>query len=86
MKAGDVLATAVGFRNPPRNVFVDFGVYDLRQKNAASEDPAWAAAHPGDQAQHGICWFDLLSATDEVTVRALPGADSKSGKTSDYCQ
>ncbi len=37
---------------------VYWGVYDLRQRNASSNDPAWAAAHPGDVALYGICWFD----------------------------
>ena len=39
---GEVIATEVGFLN---NVSVDFGVYDMRQKNEASKDPAWASAH-----------------------------------------
>jgi hypothetical protein len=34
---GEVIATEVGFFN---NVSVDFGVYDMRQKNEASKDPA----------------------------------------------
>ena len=39
---GEVIATEVGFLN---NVSVDFGVYDMRQKNEASKDAAWASAH-----------------------------------------
>ena len=41
VKVGEVIATEVGFLN---NVSVDFGVYDMRQKNEASKDPSWASA------------------------------------------
>ena len=82
--AGEVIATAVGFTRDP-NTFVDWGVYDLRSKNSASQDPTWAAKHPNDQEQHGVCWFDLLSPEDEALVRSLPPADGVSGSTSDYC-
>jgi hypothetical protein len=82
---GEVIATEVGFLN---NVFVDFGVYDMRQKNEASKDPAWASAHsqfPADS--YGICWFDSLPQADSVAVKLLPSRDgTHSGKTSDYCK
>jgi hypothetical protein len=66
---GEVIATEVGFLN---NVFVDFGVYDMRQKNEASKDPAWASAHsqyPADS--YGICWLDALPQADSLVVKAL---------------
>ena len=82
---GEVIATEVGFLN---NVFVDFGVYDMRQKNEASKDPAWASAHseyPADS--YGICWLDSLPQADSLAVKALPSRDgSKNGQTSDYCE
>ena len=82
---GEVIATEVGFLN---NVSVDFGVYDMRQKNEASKDPAWASAHsqyPADS--HGICWLDSLPQADSLAVKALPSRDgSKNGQTSDYCE
>ena len=82
---GEVIATEVGFLN---NVSVDFGVYDMRQKNEASKDPAWASAHsqyPADS--YGICWFDSLPQADSVVVKSLPSRDgSNNGKTSDYCK
>lgn len=89
-KAGELIATATGItRNgsgPSEiNVFVDWGVYDLRTKNQASRDVAWAAQHPSETEQHALCWFDLLSAEDEAKVRALPSSDGQSGKNSDFC-
>ena len=82
---GEVIATEVGFLN---NVSVDFGVYDMRQKNEASKDPAWASAHsqyPADS--YGICWFDSLPQADSVVVKSLPSRDgTNQGKTSDYCK
>jgi hypothetical protein len=82
---GEVLATKVGITSE-NNTFVDFGVYDLRKKNEASQNAAWAAQHKTDLEQHAVCWFDLLSPADEATVRNLPAADPKAGKTSDYCK
>jgi hypothetical protein len=81
---GEVIATEVGFLN---NVSVDFGVYDMRQKNEASKDPAWASAHsefPLDS--YGICWFDSLPEADSLAVQSLPSRDGTNGKTSDYCK
>ena len=81
---GEVIATEVGFLN---NVFVDFGVYDMRQKNEASQDPAWASAHsqfPKDS--YGICWLDSLPQADSVAVKSLPSRDANNGTKSDYCK
>lgn len=85
--AGTVIATAVGV-TANTNTFFDFGVYDLRQKNAASENPTWAAEHTDDSmlAPYAICWFDLLPAADAERVWSLPPGDPTSGTSSDYCQ
>lgn len=80
----EVIATEVGMLN---NVFVNFGVYDMRQKNEASKDPTWASAHsqfPADS--YGICWFNSLPQADSAAVKLLPARDGKNGKTSDYCK
>jgi len=77
--AGEIIATV----DSPQGL--DWGVYDLRSKNTASQDPAWAALHTGQQAQHAVCWFDLLSPEDEAIVRSLPPTDGVSGSMSDYC-
>jgi len=81
---GETIATAVGLADN-NNVFVDWGVYDLRSKNSASRDLSWAAQHPSDQEQHAVCWLDLLSPEDEASARSLPPADGVSGASSDYC-
>lgn len=85
VKVGEVIATEVGFLN---NVSVDFGVYDMRQKNEASKDPAWASAHsqfPADS--YGICWLDSLPQADSLAVKSLPSRDgTKNGQKSDYCK
>jgi hypothetical protein len=84
VKVGEVIATEVGFLN---NVFVDSGVYDMRQKNEASKDPAWASAHSQYQADsYGICWLNSLPQADSSAVKLLPSRDAKNGKTSDYCK
>ena len=84
VKVGEVIATEVGFL---KNVSVDFGVYDMRQKNEASKDPAWASAHsqyPADS--YGICWLNSLPQADSAIVNLLPGRDGKFEKKSDYCK
>lgn len=81
--AGDVLATAVGFENGT-NVFVDFGVYDLRQTNGATLRPEWEAYRDGFDV-YAVCWLDWLAPPDDATARTLPGGSQESGKESDYC-
>ena len=71
---GEVIATAVGFKEN-NNVFVDFGVYDMRGKNKFQ--------NPRDAA---VCWFDLLPASDSAKVKSLPPGDSKSGSQSTLCK
>ena len=82
--SGEIIATAVGLAEE-NNVFMDWGVYDLRSKNRASEDTSWTTQHPGQQEQNGVCWFDFLSPENEEIVRSLPPADGVSKATSDYC-
>lgn len=83
--AGDVIATGVGHQTTGNTGF-DWGVYDLRQKNSASANPAWFAAHPGELAPYAICWLDNLSGGDAARARALPAGDFLMGATSDYCR
>ena len=86
VKAGETIATQIGMNKSRLNVFFDCGVYDMRTKNQASMDADWAAAHNFPSAQHGVCWFDLLTADEEAKVRTLPASDSNSGMTSDFCK
>lgn len=85
---GETIATAVGITKGGLNVFFDFGVYDVKTKNQASQDATWAAnpVHDPTLAQHALCWFDLLPSADAAKVKSLPGGDGTAGKTSDYCK
>ncbi len=92
VRQGEIIATAVGLTTGGQpdalggvNTFVDWGVYDYRQKNKSAKDPAWAAAHASDTYQYGVCWFDWISPKDRAKVLALPSSDGKSGKMSDFC-
>jgi len=88
-KKGEVLATATGMTWGSAgnvNVFVDWGVYDVKVKNSASKDSAWLEKHNFFNDQYALCWFDLLSPADEAKVRSLPASDGQSGKQSDYCK
>ena len=73
VKKGEIIASGVGLRNN-KNVFVDFGVYDMRGK--IFQGPR----------QNAICWFDLLPASDSAKVKSLPPADSISGSQSILCK
>ncbi len=72
VKKDEVIAISVGFRQN-NNVFVDFGVYDMRGK--IFQGPR----------ENAICWFDLLPASDSAKVKSLPPADSISGSQSTLC-
>lgn len=82
--AGETIATAVGYANE-KNAFVDWGVYDLRQKNGVRLRPEWSQYQSQFDA-YAVCWLDLLPAEDSGRVKALPGGDFASGKMSDYCR
>ena len=92
VKRGEIIATAVGLtKGGPDalgglNTFVDWGIYDYRQKNESSKDPSWAAKHTYEIESYAVCWFDWISKEDEKIVLSLPSSDSQSGKTSDYCK
>lgn len=87
VKEGEKLATEVGLTKPSKNVFLDFGVYDMRSLNKVSSNPTWAAQHPGskEMSGHAVCWFDLLDAQSATKIRSLSSRDGTNGKTSDYC-
>lgn len=79
---GTQIATKVGFIIT-KNVFFDFGVYDLRQKNTSAQDPSWAATHMPEHAHNGVCWLELLPAEDSKILKSLPTGTE--GRISDYC-
>lgn len=85
--AGETLASEIGVSEGGRNVFVDFGVYNLREENKISGVDTWVSdpKHNFFTAKHAVCWFNLLSSTDSAKIKSLPAADSISGYKSDYC-
>lgn len=87
VRAGDLVATAIGFVNSG-NAGLDFGLYDLRQKNSVSQSPVWRKEHSKDNeySPYGLCWLDYLVESDRVTIKALSGSDWQAGKQSDYCE
>lgn len=72
LKAGEVIATAVGFPLA-KNYGFDFGVYDYRARNAISENEQWAAIHQPFSASefHGVCWIPLLPGDDAAKAEAM---------------
>lgn len=86
LDAGDLVATAVGFTETGVNTFVDFGTYDLRARTPSRRSEAEMRTFPSfHRGLHGVCWFALFGPALEGEIRALPAADGKSGKQSDYC-
>lgn len=86
--AGTVIATEVGHNLPTLNVGVDFGVYDLRQRNTAANSANFVKEHQRTihTAGYALCWLDYLPGNDKARVKALPGADQKNKKISEYCK
>ena len=86
---GEVLATEIGHKNykGQKNIFVDFGLYDLRRTNGAVYDADFRARFPmiDEYGAYALCWFDYLEANDAGVVRNLP-AGGHEGKVSDYCR
>ena len=80
---GEVVGTSVGI--VPSNIFVDFGLYDVRKPNNVIPNAAWADLYTGDKefGQYGVCFFDYFPGNDGEIMRSLP--TGKEGKTSDYC-
>ena len=82
-KKGEHIATKVGLESN-RNVFVDFGVYDLRKTNNVNYT-SHEYYNIEQYGAHAICWLDNLEETDKKIAKSLPGADGQNGKKSDYC-
>ena len=84
VEQGEVIGTSVGIY--PSNIFVDFGLYDVRAPNNVIPNPAWADLYVADEefGRHGVCFFDYLPGNHGEIMRSLP--TGKEGKTSDYCQ
>ena|SRR3989344_3129602 len=89
VKKGEVLATEIGHKdfNGKKNIFVDFGLYDLTKTNGIEYDSDFRTKNPNvdEYGTHALCWFDYLSSEEESLVRSLP-AGGHEGKQSDYCK
>lgn len=91
-KAGDLVATEVGFKQA-QNYGFDFGVYDYRRPNEISKNSQWAEIHKPFSATtfHGVCWLPMLPGADASKAEAMAKDRSNynSSKpfnlTSDYC-
>ena len=83
-KKGELIATKVGLEST-KNVFFDFGVYDLRQSNGV-DYTSHDYFNIEQYGAHAICWLDNLQEPDKTIVENLPGADGQNGKKSDYCK
>ncbi|MEK7621420.1 MAG: hypothetical protein AAB395_03655 [Patescibacteria group bacterium] len=87
VKAGEKVATGVGFKKELQNTSMDLGIYDLRQPNVASKNSAYASKHADEKefAFYGVCFLDYFDSDTASKLNALPAADQAAGKTSDYC-
>lgn len=85
VKAGDKIATGVGFKT---NTSVDFGVYDVRKPNDASKRSDFAKEHANFKEfdYYGVCFLNYFDSSTTSLLKALPGGDQSAGKTSDYCE
>jgi hypothetical protein len=81
--ANTLVATAAGHTG---NVAFDFGVYDLRKRNAVSQNATWAAEHANkaSQAYYAVCWLDWIPAAQQSALQAA--INTTQNKTSDYCK
>jgi len=71
-KAGDVIATAIGFP-ANKNFGFDFGVYDYRSRNEISKNSKWAGIHNQYQSLEwfAVCWLDMLPGVDAAKAKDL---------------
>ncbi|MEK6760897.1 MAG: hypothetical protein AABX93_03160 [Nanoarchaeota archaeon] len=83
---GEHVATKIGIE-ANKNIFFDFGVYDLRKTNGVVYDEEFRAKFYNiDQfGTHALCWLDYLEGEEKNIAKSLQGGDGISGKTSDYC-
>ena len=84
IEQGEVVGTSIGISLS--NIFVDFGLYDVRTPNNVIPNPDWADLYAADKefGHYGVCFFDYLPAAHGEILRSLPTGIE--GKTSDYCR
>ncbi len=69
------------------NFGLDWGVYDLRKENKASENSNYRKEHQeyAGASFHALCWLNYLPPKEQALAKSLPSADEVQGKKSDYC-
>ena len=82
--AGEVVATAIGFR-ADGNAFLDFGVYDLTTRNAASASAGFAGDPTGWRDANALCWYAMFGPEAEAAIRAVVATASMESGASDIC-
>lgn len=88
VKKGQVIVTGLQEKAHPERPGFDWGVADLRKRNAASKDPRFQElyGYAPWNTYYGVCWLDLLPPEQQAVLRPLPGVDGKQGKNSEYCK
>ena len=84
IKAGEVIATEVGFKEL-NNVSFDFGLLDLRKENGFTLSGNQSDPNFKQFNAYSLCWLDNLKDSESGIVKALPAGDGQNGSTSDYC-
>ena len=80
VQAGEELAKGIGHEY---STYLDFGVYDLRNKNSIAEMIANEWPDYRSTADYAICWSTFFGPATEQLLEALPAG---AVDTSDYCQ
>lgn len=87
-KAGDIIATTVGFPSTDNYGF-DFGVVDYRQRNQISQNKKWANLHREYKTTewYGVCWLDMLPGAEKAKTLIKLQTDTRRTQkfVSDYC-
>ena len=78
VESGEVLGHAIGHVN---NIYLDFGVYDLRNKNDSAVMIAKDWPEYINSGGHGICWSGLFGSQVQEILEGLYDL----GSESDYC-
>lgn len=91
VEKGEILATKIGYENFPggannKNIFIDFGLYDMSKANGVEYSDEFAAQNPNidSYGRNALCWLDLLKEPEKSIVNSLKAGGAE-GKVSDYC-
>lgn len=91
LEEGELIATSIGYEDFPegafgKNIFIDFGLYDLRKTNGVEYSREFRKNNPNinEYGTHAVCWIDSLEEPAKSISKKLPvtGNNNKS----DYCE